>query len=56
MFLKIILLIGSSAVRYKTFIGYAFLNEKEETYYKAYNSCKSTIDLTFANLSISSER
>ena len=31
------------------------LNEKEETYYRAYEGCKSTIDLTFANISIASE-
>ena len=26
------------------------LNEKKETYYRAYNGCKSTIDQTLANL------
>ena len=26
------------------------LNEKEETYYRAYAGCKSTIDLTLPNL------
>ena len=31
------------------------LNEKEETYYRAYDGCKSTIDLTFSNLTIASE-
>ena len=31
------------------------LNEKEETYYKAYNDCKLTIDLTLANLPITPE-
>ena len=28
------------------------LNEKEETYYRAYDYCKLTIDLTLANLTI----
>ena len=31
------------------------LNEKEETYYRAYDGCKSTIDLTLVNLSIAPE-
>ena len=31
------------------------LNDKEETYYRTYNSCKSTIDLTHANLMIATE-
>ena len=32
-----------------------YLNKKEETYYRAYNDCKSTIDLTLANLTIALE-
>ena len=32
-----------------------YLNEKEKTYYIAYNGCKSTIDLTLANLTIATE-
>ena len=31
------------------------LNKKEETYYRAYDGCKSTIDLTLINLTIASE-
>ena len=31
------------------------LNEKEETYCRAYDSCKSTIDLTLVNISIDPE-
>ena len=31
------------------------LDEKEKTYYKAYDGCKLTIDLTLANLMIAPE-
>ena len=31
------------------------LDEKEKTYYRAYDGCKSTIYLTLANLTIASE-
>ena len=31
------------------------LDEKEEAYYRAYDGCKSTIDLTLANISITPE-
>ena len=31
------------------------LNEKEKTYYRAYDSCKMTIDLTLADLKIAPE-
>ena len=31
------------------------LNEKEETYYRAYNGCEFTLDLTLANLTIAPE-
>ena len=31
------------------------LNEKKETYYRAHNGCKSTIDLTLTNLIIAPE-
>ena len=32
-----------------------YLNENKETYYNAYNGCKSTVDLTLANLIIAPE-
>ena len=31
------------------------LDEKEETYYRAYGGCKSTIDITLANIMIALE-
>ena len=32
-----------------------WLNEKEETFYKSYDGCKSTIDLILANIKVAPE-